>query len=99
MVLLMRPSGPMLAILTKDASTAMPVSDDDDGRPLQRDVYGPDLGSGQGMSALTATTAGTQLTTPAAGVIGELERLAELRGSGALTEDEFAAAKTRLLAR
>ena len=36
-------------------------------------------------------------TAPAADVTGELRKLADLHGQGALTDEEFAAAKAKLL--
>lgn len=46
--------------------------------------------------AQNGTTTGAE--TPSADAVGQLERLATLRAEGVLTEEEFAAAKARLLA-
>jgi putative oligomerization/nucleic acid binding protein len=98
MALLMRPSRPMLALLGKAVPADVSLSDEE-ARPLQRDVYAAQLRSTHGALLPAATASVAKLATLATGVTGELERLAELHGSGALTEDEFAAAKARLLAR
>jgi hypothetical protein len=62
---------------------------------LQRSIAGHPLGSpGQAPGADQAPPA----TTNSTGWLDELERLAKLHVVGALTDDEFAAAKSKLLA-
>ena len=56
------------------------------------------LGIGM-FAALTATITSFFLAESADGIPAQIEKLASLRDAGALTEDEFYTAKTRLLAR
>lgn len=59
--------------------------------------FGPD-GAGIGMPAMAPSGAATATAAPAADdPIAQLERLAQLHAAGALTDDEFAAQKARLL--
>ena len=58
----------------------------------------PGLLSTMARTAGTPATSGTATQGPAAvDVVGEIKQLADLKAAGALTDEEFAAAKTKLL--
>ena len=92
MGLLMRPRRPLLRAAAGAATAGIAYHQGK--KRAQQDAYNE-----QASAAYAATAAPMPTSAPAApvGAAGELERLAKLHASGALTDAEFGAAKSQLL--
>lgn len=94
MGLLMRPRRPVMRLAAGAATAGVAYHAGQ--RRAEQDVYNQ-----QASEAYAATQAApaapTPAPAPAADPTGDLERLAKLHESGALTDEEFGAAKAQLL--